>query len=150
MTTSMQKVAMPYWPPTIRRCFDSDGMLYFGHARREMQEKGIFSINWGRVDVGGLSRARNGHPVRYLEPEIGVWRRLLPGVPPNIEKTQKKYHVNRTIRHLEEDRIEAKIRRPISKKLERFWCLADRDATGHGRIYSVTPKCWFPKMNPRT
>jgi len=27
------------WPETIRRCFDSERVLYSGHARREMREE---------------------------------------------------------------------------------------------------------------
>lgn len=32
------------WPETIRRCFDSDRVLYSGHARREMREDEFGSI----------------------------------------------------------------------------------------------------------
>jgi hypothetical protein len=32
------------WPDTIRRCFDTDRLLYSGHARREMRAEEFGSI----------------------------------------------------------------------------------------------------------
>ena len=32
------------WPETIRRCFDSERVLYSGHARREMREEEFGAI----------------------------------------------------------------------------------------------------------